>query len=305
MRWRHATGTLELGDAIAAPKVAAIVNVTPDSFSDGDPSIGHGSAAWLSDLEARLGAWLEAGVAVLDLGAESTRPGAVPVAPEAELARLVPTLEWVLAWRESERAQGGPGASLVVSIDTRHASVARYALKLGADAINDVSGGAEPELLDHVSHVGAGLILGHMRGVPATMMQDISFRDVEEEVCAELGQSVARARSRGIPFDAIVVDPCLGFGKDATQSRRLLVCGGWLESRLQCPVMIGASRKRFLARSSDRPIDRDDATHWAGMLALEGGARLLRVHDPVRACQSIELWAAVRDATRARETPHA
>jgi dihydropteroate synthase len=278
-RWEIAGRTL----ALDHPVLIGIVNVTPDSFSDG----GRFTTADRAIEQAeRL---VADGCEMLDVGGESTRPGAAPVAPADEIARVVPVVEQLV------RRGLGP-----VSVDTRKAAVARAALAAGAAVINDVSGLAfDPELARVVAEGGAGVIAMHMRGTPATMDGLAVYRHVAAEVAAELGAAAARAERAGVARERIVVDPGFGFAKGPEQNFRLLdelatVVG------LGYPVAVGPSRKRFLGAATGRPVeDRDRATAVACALAWERGARLFRVHDAALACEALRVAGATTRGTTA------
>ena len=262
------------------PLVIGIVNVTPDSFSDG----GH-----LATVEAAVehGARLTAqGARLLDVGGESTRPGAAPVPAAEEIARVVPVI--------AELARRG----LPVSVDTRKAPVAQAALDAGAAVVNDVSGLAfDPTLAGVVAAADAGLIVMHMRGTPDTMDSLAEYRHVAPEVAAELEGAAARAEAAGVTRNRIVVDPGLGFAKTAAQNFRLLDELATIVA-LGYPVAVGPSRKRFLGSATGRPVeDRDRATAVACALAWERGARLFRVHDVALTREALTLASATTSPT--------
>ncbi len=258
--------------------LVGILNVTPDSFSDGGRLVDAESAL----AEARR--QVEAGAHVLDVGGESTRPGAAPVDAHTERTRVVPVVERLVA------ELGVP-----VSVDTRRAEVAEAALAAGARVVNDVSGGREPRLLEVAAAAGATVVLGHMRGEPATMQRDPHFDDVLREVGQELAASIERARRAGVK--EIVADPGIGFGKEADHSLALLARVGELRAELGVPVMIGASRKSFLGRISGRPVDdRELESHTAAALAVFAGADAVRVHDVAGAARSVAVAEALRGA---------
>ena len=278
-RWEIAGRVL----ALDHPVLIGIVNVTPDSFSDG------GRFATVDRAVAQAERLVAQGCELLDVGGESTRPGAVPVAARDEIARVAPVIE------ELVRRGLGP-----VSVDTRKAAVARAALAAGAAVINDVSGLAfDPDLARVVAEGGAGVIVMHMRGTPDTMDGLAVYRHVAAEVAAELGGATARAERAGVPRERIVVDPGFGFAKGPEQNFRLLnelatVVG------LGYPVAVGPSRKRFLGAATGRPIeDRDRATAVACALAWERGARLFRVHDAALACEALRVAGATTSGTSA------
>lgn len=259
------------------PLVVGILNVTPDSFSDG------GELDSVSAVLARADVMAAAGAGMLDVGGESTRPGAHPVPEFEELRRVIPVVEALV--RELD---------LPVSVDTRKAEVARQALEAGAAAVNDVSGlGFDPELGSVVARYGAGLILMHMRGVPGDMRSRTSYDDVCREVTEELGISLDRAHSAGIADPTVVLDPGIGFAKTTSQSLRLLHEVGELVS-LGYPVMVGPSRKSFLGELLDvPPRERVVGTAVACALAWERGARLFRVHDVEESVQALKVATAI------------
>ncbi|MFF8187306.1 dihydropteroate synthase [Microbacterium sp. NPDC016588] len=244
--------------------VMGIVNVTPDSFSDGgrfldpDVAIAHARA-----LHAQ-------GADLLDVGGESTRPGAERVAPRIEQQRVLPVVEALAS------------EGLYVSVDTMNATTARAAVALGARLVNDVSGGlADPEMLAAVAESGAEIALGHWRGPSAEMYARAEYGDVVAEVLAELHERVDAAVAAGIPRSRVVVDPGIGFGKRGDQNWEVLralprVAG------LGCRVLVGTSRKRFLAETIGSDADlvrRDLATAVTSALADRAGAWAVRVHD--------------------------
>jgi dihydropteroate synthase len=243
--------------------VMGVVNVTPDSFSDGgqfaDPeaAVAHGLA--LADEGADL----------LDVGGESTRPGATDVDMAVELARVMPVVE---------RLAGATGVPL--SIDTRKAAVARAALAAGARMVNDVSGGRDdPDMLAVAAEAKAALVLMHMRGTPATMQDDPRYDDVVAEVEAFLAERSAAAEAAGVATDALVVDPGIGFGKRDPHNYALLAALPRL-TRIGHPLMVGTSRKGFIGRALDLGVDqRDEGTAATVTWAVERGARIVRVHQ--------------------------
>jgi dihydropteroate synthase len=218
----------------------------------------------------------------LDVGGESTRPGATPVPPDEEIARVVPVIAGLV--------KRGVGA---VSVDTRKAAVARAALDAGAAVVNDVSGlHADPALAAVVARADAGVILMHMRGTPATMDDLAKYRHVASEVAAELAATADKAERAGIARERIVVDPGFGFAKTATHNFRLLDELATIVA-LGYPVAVGLSRKRFLGAATGRPVeDRDRATAVACALAWERGARLFRVHNVALTREALALTSA-------------
>ena len=258
------------------PVIIGIVNVTPDSFSDG----GH-----LASAEAAIehGAQLKAhGARLLDVGGESTRPGATPVPVDEEISRVVPVIAGLI--------KRGFGA---VSVDTRKAEVARAALDAGAAVVNDVSGlQFDPALASVVARAEVGLIVMHMRGTPATMDDLATYQHVAAEVAAELAATTEKAERAGVARERIVVDPGFGFAKTAAHNLRLLDELATIVA-LGYPVAVGLSRKRFLGAVTGRPVeDRDRATAVACALAWERGARLFRVHDARLTREALALASA-------------
>jgi len=253
--------------------IMGVLNVTPDSFSDGgayadpDRAIARGLA-----LEAE-------GADILDIGGESTRPGAAPVAEEEELRRVMPVLT-ALAQR----------TRCLLSVDTRHAAVARAALAAGAHIINDVSAATrDPAMAAVAVEYRAGLVLMHSRGEPATMQLQPHYTAVVEEVRAYLADRLAALETAGLPSQYLVVDPGIGFGKTLDHNLALLRALPRLAA-LGRPVLVGVSRKALLGRLTgrERPADRLAGSLAALTAAILGGARIVRVHDV----------AASRDAAR-------
>jgi dihydropteroate synthase len=244
--------------------VMGVLNVTPDSFSDGGAYLEPGAAAERAlEMQAQ-------GADLIDLGGESTRPGSDPVSAEAELARVLPVLE---------RLRGRLRVPL--SIDTQKAVVAQAALEAGAEIVNDVSAlRTNPALGEVVRRARAGLILMHMRGVPKAMQRRPFARDVMRDVARGLREALARARQAGIPRARIVLDPGIGFGKSVEQNCEILARLPELAG-LGYPLLVGTSRKSFLsALVEDAP---EQARIWATaasvVAAVLGGAHLVRVHD--------------------------
>ena len=267
--WRIAGAELPL----AEPLLIGILNVTPDSFSDGGRFAGADAALAQAERLKTDGAGL------LDVGGESTRPGAREVPAAEEIERVVPVIAALV------RRGLGP-----VSVDTRKAAVARAALEAGAAAVNDVSGLAHDAALAGTVAAaggGAGLILMHMRGTPDTMDGLATYRHVAVEVAAELRAVAERAEGAGVARAAIAVDPGFGFAKNAEQNWRLLDELATIAG-LGYPVVVGPSRKRFLGAATGRPVeDRDRATAAACALAWERGARAFRVHDVALAREAL------------------
>jgi dihydropteroate synthase len=255
-----------------------IVNVTPDSFSDGgmfgetDAAVEHGLAL-IAD-----------GADVLDVGGESTRPGADPVEPDQEISRVVPVIEALRA-----QAPDTP-----ISVDTRRAQVARSALDAGADIVNDVSAAADPGTLPLVRETGAALILMHMRGEPRTMQRNPRYDDVVTEVRDALAGRIGAAVAAGISREHLCVDPGIGFGKDLDHNLALLHDIGTFRD-LRVPVMVGASRKRFIGQLTgvDDPAERIEGTAGAVAWCAAKGVDIVRVHDVLAMARVVAVVDAI------------
>jgi dihydropteroate synthase len=266
------------------PFLMGIVNATPDSFSDGGRFLDVSAAVAQAERLAAEGADL------VDLGGESTRPGAPPVPAEEELRRVLPVVERL-------RAGGFP---LPISVDTYKGTVARAALRAGADLVNDVTGLSDPDLARAVVEAGAPVVLMHTRGTPADMQDRAVYDDVTADVARELRDVLARAEAAGIPRDRIVLDPGIGFAKTAEQGVELLARVGELRA-LGCPLLVGPSRKSFIGRVTGAPVrDRLPGTLAAVTACVLAGVELLRVHDVGPARQAALVAAALRDAARGR-----
>lgn len=244
--------------------IVGIINVTPDSFSDGGQFATVDAA-----VDAAL-SMVKAGADWIDVGGESTRPEATPVPADEEQARVLPVISAL-----APRIPSG----VRISIDTYKASTARAALAAGATVVNDISGGLlDPAILSAVADAGATVVLGHLRGEPATMMENPWFADVVAEVGEELDARVWAARSAGCRD--IWADPGIGFGKRTAHNLRLLSELATLCDRLTVPVMVGVSRKRFIGELTGREAaERVHGTAAAVALAVRGGATAVRVHD--------------------------
>jgi len=279
--WRCGPVSFDLTDRVL---VMGIVNVTPDSFSDGGRYLDAGAAV------ARCHELLAEGADLLDLGGESTRPGSEAVAPEEQWRRLEPVLTRLAAER--------PEAA--ISIDTRSAEVAERALAAGARIVNDVSALADAAMAGVVAAAGAGLVLMHMRGTPETMQRETAYADVTGEVAAWLRGRVTVAEAAGVARECVALDPGIGFAKSAEGSLELLARIPELAA-IGRPVLVGASRKSFLARltgDEGPPQDRVPASLAAATIATWQGAHILRVHDVGATVRAVKLAMAARKAQR-------
>lgn len=267
-----------LGLAMDAPRIMGIVNITPDSFSDGGRWNADGGIA-------RGRALLAEGADILDIGGESTRPGSQAVSATDEIARIRPA---VLAL----------SALAPVSLDTRKARVARVGVAAGAGMVNDVSGlDFDPGMAAAVAETGAAVCLMHAQGQPETMQDDPRYDDVLLDVYDALAGRIARAEAAGIPRARIVVDPGIGFGKTETHNLDLLRRIGLFHG-LGVPVLLGVSRKRFIGRigGADRPDARDPGSLALTLAAVAQGIQIHRVHDVAGTRQGLALWRAVNEA---------
>jgi dihydropteroate synthase len=257
-----------------------ILNVTPDSFYDG----GHHADRDAALAHAR--ALVAEGADLIDVGGESSRPGALPITVDEECARVVPVVEALR--RES---------AVAISVDTTKAAVAAAALTAGADVVNDISAGRfDGAMLPLVAARGATIVLMHMQGTPATMQDAPRYDDVLAEVEAFLAGRVAAAIAGGIARNRIWIDPGIGFGKGQEHNLTLLAGLGRLR-RFELPILVGASRKRFLAApGDDDPADRLAASLAAATLATAAGATIVRVHDVAATRRATALADAWRRA---------
>jgi dihydropteroate synthase len=276
-RWEAREHTV-VAEHDLTPKVMGIVNLTPDSFSDGGAAFRAGDPA---EYALRL---VEQGASLLDLGGESSRPGAEPVVLDEELGRVMPV---VTALAE--------GADVPISIDTTKAEVAEQALRAGAAIINDISAlRADPEMAGIVSRAGAGIVLMHMQGVPSSMQVNPHYEDVVREVYDFLAERVAWAEALGVPRKRIAIDPGIGFGKTAQHNLEILRNLDRF-ANLGCVILVGASRKGFLGAISGRPVsERATASVAASLAACIRGARVVRVHDVAPMIDAIRVWTAIR-----------
>ncbi len=271
--------------------IVGVLNTTPDSFSDGGRFVP--AAGGPLDLDAAVDAGLAleaAGADVIDIGGESTRPGSQSISEAEERARTIPVIE-ALAKR----------CATPLSIDTRKGAVAEAALAAGARVVNDISGGVDATLLEAAARSGATLVLGHLRGEPATMQDAPHFDDALAEIAAELELSALRAEEKGVERARIVIDPGIGFGKRLEDNLALLAHPGWLRRELGRPVLVGPSRKGFLGTlTGDPTTERDLATTAACAVAVFAGADGIRVHDVAAGVRAAAVGRALRDATGRR-----
>jgi dihydropteroate synthase len=264
-------------DLATGPIVMGVLNVTPDSFSDGGAFLDPGAA------HERALAMIEEGARIIDIGGESTRPGAAEMGAETELGRVMPVL----------RRLGG-AIPVPLSIDTRRAAVARAALDAGAAIVNDISGlRHDPAMIETVRDSGAAAVVMHMQGTPETMQANPSYTDVTGEIIAWFEERTAELVRDGIDRDKIIVDPGLGFGKRLEDNLTILNELGDFAG-LGFPVMVGYSRKSFIGRITSRePVMRLHGGLAALAKCLAGGAAFIRVHDVRETIDFLKVWKAI------------
>ena len=273
------------GLALDRPRIMGIINVTPDSFSDGGETSDTGSAV------ARGRAMVEAGADILDVGGESTRPGGRPVPEADELARVVPVVRDLA------------GAGHVVSIDSRRARVMEAALDAGAAAVNDVTAlTGDERSLAVIAGRGVPVILMHMQGEPRTMQDDPRYDHAALDIYDELGRRVDACLAAGIPRAAIAIDPGIGFGKTVAHNTEVLARLSLLLGH-GCAVALGVSRKSFIAAlARGEPVtDRVPGSLAAALHAVAQGVHILRVHDVAETRQALDVWRAIDAAGWPRE----
>jgi dihydropteroate synthase len=263
------------------PRIMGVLNITPDSFSDGGSYFERGQVD-VARVRGAAEEMLDGGAAVLDVGGESTRPGADPVSRGEELGRVIPVIE-ALARLDT-----------IVSVDTRHAEVARVAVQAGARMVNDVSAAADPDMLGVVTSTQVGYAVMHMQGTPQTMQHSPHYADVVSEVRDYLSARIDCCVAAGVDPVRLMVDPGFGFGKTMAHNTKLL-------SRLQdlrcrdLPLLVGLSRKSMLGAITGRAVgERVHASVAAALLAAQRGADLLRVHDVAATSDALKVLTALR-----------
>ncbi len=268
--------------SLASPLVMGTLNVTPDSFSDGGRYTSRALAIGRAlEMEGE-------GAAIIDVGGESTRPGAIPIEAEEEMRRAVPVVEGI------RRASNIP-----ISIDTYHAVTARAALDAGASMVNDISAlRSDPAMAPLVAERGVPVVLMHMLGTPRTMQNDPQYDNCVEEIGLFFRDRVAYAAAQGIQETRIILDPGIGFGKRLTDNLEILAHLRKLRA-IGFPLMVGASRKRFIAMvhpSGKAPDERLGGSIAAAVAAVMNGADLVRVHDVAQTVEALRVVQAMREA---------
>lgn len=268
--------TLQL--SLKTPCIVGILNVTPDSFFDG------GRYQKVAAALAQARRMVAEGARLIDVGGESTRPGAKPVSTQEEIDRILPIIEVLQL-----------NLAVPISVDTSKSAVARCAVAAGAEFVNDISGlNFDPAMAATVAETGAGLIVMHSRGRPDRMQQDTYYEDIVAEVCASLRQSLDMARVAGVAQERIAIDPGIGFGKDVAGNLELLKRLATL-TELGRPILLGTSRKSFIGRvlGQDDPTQRLEGSLATIALGVAAGARLFRVHDVAAAQRTATMSMAV------------
>jgi len=265
--------------------VMGVLNVTPDSFHDG------GRHETLADAVEGVERMVDAGVDIVDVGGESTRPGAEPVPVAEEIDRVVPTIEAV------QSVPAVADGDVLVSVDTRKASVAAAALEAGVDIINDVTGLEDPAMREVVADADCPVVVMHSLDAPVDPSNDPEYDDVVSDVIASLRERLALADTAGIDREKVIVDPGLGFGKSAAEAFELLDRAGEFAA-LDCPVLIGHSHKSMFGAVDRDPDDREHATVAATALAADRGADIVRVHDVAENRAAVDVAAAVNGTLR-------
>ena len=261
------------------PLVMGVLNVTPDSFSDGARFSSLDAAITQAEL------MIESGVDIIDIGGESTRPGSPPLSIEEELRRVMPVL---YALRDC----GKP-----ISVDTRRPEVMHEAMIAGVDMINDITGFRDEDSLSLLRDSDCALCIMHMQGTPQTMQHDPSYDDVVREVSEFLLQRADAAASEGIDRRRLCIDPGFGFGKTLGHNLELLVNVERIQHQLSLPLLVGLSRKSMIGKLTDKPVEQRMAGSIAAALyAISQGARIVRVHDVAETVDAISVWQAVKNA---------
>jgi len=261
-------------------RVMGILNVTPDSFSDGGRFISE------SAIMDQVRKMVTDGVDIIDIGGESSRPFAAPVSIEEETARVLPTIQTI-------RKE----FSIPISVDTTKAAVARKAIEAGADIINDISAlRFDPHMAELARETGNSVIIMHMQGTPGNMQKDPKYDDVVGEIIAFLSERIEWAVAQGIKREKIIIDPGIGFGKTCAHNLSILKHLDRFKS-LDCPLLLGHSRKAFIGTILDRDInDRDTATAIISALSCLKDVDIIRVHDVDKTVQAIKMAAAIESA---------
>ena len=262
------------------PRLMGIVNITPDSFSDGGQFVSQAGRVDHASAISHAQKLVADGADILDIGGESTRPGATPVSVSEELDRVMPVLEGIMS------------LGVPISVDTRRPEVMRQAIALGADILNDVNGFRDPEAFDVAANSSCGLCIMHMQGEPQTMQTHPQYEDVVGEVTQFLNQQLSRFQGRGVSLKRILLDPGIGFGKTFDHNLKLMQEISSLAS--VHPLLLGVSRKSFLGTitGEKEPSRRVSASVAAALWAASQGVSVLRVHDVRETKSALNVWQA-------------
>ncbi len=271
---------------LSCPRIMGVLNVTPDSFSDGGQFYRDGRVNTDALLD-RAEQMLAEGADILDVGGESTRPGALAVSETEELDRVVTAVEALAQHCDT-----------IISVDTSTPSVMREAARCGAGLLNDVRGFKRPDALQVAAETGLALCVMHMQGEPDTMQAAPTYTDVVHDVSEFLSQRLAEVTAFGIDPDRVIIDPGFGFGKTAQQNFELLARLGEVCSKEQ-PVLVGLSRKSMISSVLDRsPDQRTYASVALALMAVERGARIVRVHDVAATFDALSMWQTLSQSQR-------
>ena len=269
---------------LSRPRIMGVLNVTPDSFSDGGQLYRDGRVD-TDALLVRAEQMLAEGADIMDVGGESTRPGAAAVSEAEELDRVVTAVEALAQHCDT-----------IISVDSSTPSVMRESARCGAGLLNDVRGFQRPQALQAAAESGLALCVMHMQGEPDTMQTAPTYSDVLQDITHFLSRRLADARSVGIDLDRVIIDPGFGFGKTAEQNFELLARLGVLCNQDQ-PILVGLSRKSMISTVLDRPPDqRVVASVALALMAVERGARIVRVHDVAATFDALSMWQTTRHA---------
>lgn len=269
-RWHYRNGDFDISRRTL---VMGVLNITPDSFSDG------GQFNSIERAVGRAMAMVEEGADIIDIGGESTRPGSPGVTAEVEVARVVPVIEAIAS-----------RCAIPLSVDTHKPAVAEAALQAGAHIVNDISGLRDPAMVEVARRYQAGVVIMHMQGTPRTMQDQPSYHDVVAEVGQFLRERVDESVRAGIPAERIVVDPGIGFGKTLEHNLDLLRGLATIITQAGRPVLAGVSRKRFIGMITSRETgDRLGGSLAAASFAIARGARIIRVHDVKESCDAARM----------------
>jgi len=280
MKLQAGTVTLDL----SYPQVMGVLNITPDSFSDGRQFLDPVAAVQHAE------SMVAEGASIIDIGGESTRPGATEISEQQELDRIMPVIESLAG-----------GVEVAISVDTRRPAVMRAAADAGAGMINDVFALRADKALQTAAQTGCAICLMHMQGVPRTMQEKPVYSDVLREVAGFLAERVSACRDAGIASERIVIDPGFGFGKADRHNIELLENLNALQE-IGCPVLVGLSRKQTLGHLTGRGVhERSAAGIAAAVIAYLNGASIIRTHEVAATIDALKIAAAVREAGHARE----